>query len=74
MVIYMIDEAFPRNVYTHPEALWAVPIILLLFFSRIWLTAERGQLTGDPVTFALKDKACIFFAVVLIAVFLTALA
>ena len=74
MVIYLINEAFSRQVYAHPQALWAVPIILLLNFSRIWLTAERGDLTGDPVTFALTDKDCIFYGAMLLVVFFVALA
>ena len=62
MIISMIEEAFPANVYDHPYLLWAVPSLLFLFFSRIWLAAERGLLSGDPVTFALTDRTCLVYA------------
>ncbi|MGO8951831.1 MAG: UbiA family prenyltransferase [Rhodomicrobium sp.] len=56
MVLYLIEDAFPRGFYANPAFLWAVPPILFLFLSRIWLISQRGQLHDDPVAFALKDR------------------
>lgn len=54
-VLYMIEGAFRAAVFTLPEALWACPVILLLWICRIWMLAGRGQLHEDPVEFAVKD-------------------
>ena len=56
MVLYLIEDAFPRGFYSNPAFLWAVPSILFLFLGRIWLTSQRGELHDDPVAFALKTK------------------
>jgi hypothetical protein len=47
-------------------------VILFLFFGRIWFAAERGQLVGDPVSFALNDRSCLFYALCLVVAFLAA--
>lgn len=72
VILYLIDEAFPHAIYAHPERLWAAPVILFLFFGRIWFAAERGQLVGDPVSFALNDRSCLFYALCLVVAFLAA--
>ncbi len=56
MVLYLIEDAFPRGFYASPAFLWAIPPILFLFLGRIWLVSQRGQLQDDPVAFALKDR------------------
>ena len=57
MVLYLIEDAFPRRgFYASPAFLWAIPPILFLFLGRIWLVSQRGQLQDDPVAFALKDR------------------
>jgi 4-hydroxybenzoate polyprenyltransferase len=56
MVLYLIEDAFPRGFYANPVWLWAMPPILFLFLSRVWLLSQRGQLHDDPVAFALKDR------------------
>ena len=72
VILYMIDEAFPRAIYLHPERLWAAPVILFLFFGRIWLAAERGELVSDPVLFALNDRSCLFYGLCVLLTFAVA--
>ena len=48
-----------RDVMTHyarPDRLWLAVPLLLLWLSRIWFLASRGQLNEDPVVFAFTDK------------------
>ncbi len=45
-----------KGFYLSPTFLWAIPSVLFLFLGRIWLTSQYGQLRGDHVAFALKDK------------------
>ncbi len=56
MTLYLMEEAFPSNLYGQPAALWLVLPIIGLWTMRIWLLAHRGQLDDDPVAFAVKDR------------------
>ncbi len=73
MVLYLVEDAFPRAFYANPLFLWAVPPVLFLFLGRIWLISQRGQLRDDPVAFALKDKISLLLGVVMGLFFLAAL-
>lgn len=44
-------------LYSHPERLWALCPLLLYWVSRIWILTARGEISSDPVAFALKDRA-----------------
>ena len=74
MVLYLIEDAFPRGFYSNPAFLWAVPAILFLFLGRVWLTSQRGELRDDPVAFALQDKLSLLLAAAMIASFAAAIA
>jgi 4-hydroxybenzoate polyprenyltransferase len=56
MILYLIEDAFPRQQYVEPQLLWAVPPILFLFLGRLWLLCQRGALHDDPVAFAMRDR------------------
>ncbi len=43
-------------LYSRPELLWAIVVVLLYWISRLWILAGRGEVKEDPVMFALKDK------------------
>jgi 4-hydroxybenzoate polyprenyltransferase/putative flippase GtrA len=72
IIQYMMAEAFPSDVYRFPAALWATPVLLGLWVSRIWLLAQRGELDDDPVSFAVKDRISISLGLMLIVAFLIA--
>ena len=42
--------------YPRPGALWFLVPLLLYWASRIWFLAKRGELPGDPVAFAVRDR------------------
>jgi 4-hydroxybenzoate polyprenyltransferase len=65
MIVYLIEDAFPRGVYANPSYLWAIPFILFLFIGRIWLLSQRGQLRDDPVAFALKDRVSLLLGLLM---------
>lgn len=73
MVIYLIEDAFPKGIYHHPFYLWGFAPIIFLWLSRIWLKCHRGELNDDPVAYALKDKTSLFYAAAMGCVFLAAL-
>jgi 4-hydroxybenzoate polyprenyltransferase/phosphoserine phosphatase len=72
MVLYLMASAWPSGLYVSPNALWAAPVILSLWLSRIWLLANRLELDDDPVTFAVKDSASLLLGALLGAAFLLA--
>lgn len=67
MILYLIEDAFPRGLYASPGWLWAMPAILFLFLGRIWLFSQRGMLHDDPVAFALKDRASLCMGLLMAA-------
>lgn len=67
MILYLIEDAFPRGFYAAPGWLWAMPAILFLFLGRVWLFSQRGLLHDDPVAFALKDKVSLCLGLLMAA-------
>ena len=45
-----------RSLYSHPQMLWAGCPVLMYWFARVMLLAQRGLIDDDPVIFALKDR------------------
>lgn len=56
VVLYLMEEAFPSNIYARPNWLWAAPFLLTIWVARLWLIAGRGELDEDPVAYAIKDR------------------
>ncbi len=42
--------------YQHVQLLWGVCPLLMLWVSRIWLKSARGEMTDDPLVFAMRDR------------------
>jgi 4-hydroxybenzoate polyprenyltransferase/phosphoserine phosphatase len=55
-------------LYRHPSTLWLIVPLILLWISRIWLLASRGELNEDPVVFALTDRLSLLIGVAVGAV------
>jgi 4-hydroxybenzoate polyprenyltransferase len=43
-------------LYRSPAAIWAAVPILLLWVSSLWFRLWRGEVSDDPILFALKDR------------------
>jgi len=43
-------------LYRHPQVLWLIMPLMILWLCRVWLLASRGNLDEDPIVFALTDK------------------
>ncbi len=48
LVLYLIEDAFPRGFYSSPAFLWAIPPILFLFLGRIWLMSSAWLSSRRP--------------------------
>ena len=73
MVLYLIEDAFPRNFYGTPALLWVLPPIVYLFLGRVWLIGHRGELRDDPVAFALRDRISLLLGGIMVLTFAAAL-
>jgi 4-hydroxybenzoate polyprenyltransferase/phosphoserine phosphatase len=73
MVLFIVQEVQQQGLYSHPKTLWAIPMALSLWVSRIWLFAHRGQLDDDPVSFAVRDKVSLLLGAGLAVIFVVSL-
>ncbi|MBN9788663.1 UbiA family prenyltransferase [Pseudonocardia sp. TMWB2A] len=58
--------------YAAPDLLWLLCLPLLYWLNRIWMMARRGEVDGDPVSFAIKDRRSLFIGIIMAAIFLAA--
>jgi 4-hydroxybenzoate polyprenyltransferase len=58
--------------YARPNRLWIAVPLLILWLSRVWLLASRGELNEDPVIFAFTDRMSLFLGALLTLVVLLA--
>ncbi len=52
-----VNNPTDPDLYGTPELLWGVCPVLLFWVAHIWLAAQRGVLTDDPIVFAFSDMA-----------------
>lgn len=72
LVLYVIFDAFRQTFYGNTVWLWAFPVILFLWTSRVWIFAVRGELDDDPVAFAVKDAPSVALGAAMLAAFILA--
>ncbi|MDP3418329.1 UbiA family prenyltransferase [Falsiroseomonas sp.] len=72
LILYVMFDAFRQTFYGNTAWLWAFPLILFLWVSRIWLKAARGELDDDPVAFAVRDVPSILLGAVMLSAFVFA--
>jgi 4-hydroxybenzoate polyprenyltransferase/phosphoserine phosphatase len=58
------------GLYRHPTRMWLMTPLMILWISRVWLLASRGELDEDPVIFAVTDRMSLLIgaAIALVAV------
>jgi 4-hydroxybenzoate polyprenyltransferase len=71
LALYVTSPEVSR-LYTRPDFLWAICPCFLYWLTRILLLARRGEITDDPVVFAIKDPAS--YAVLALTVLFTVVA
>lgn len=61
------------GLYHHPDRMWLMTPLMILWLSRVWLLASRGELDEDPVIFAVTDRMSLLIGagIALIAVLAT---
>ena len=68
-----IDTETARDLYSRPEFIWAALPIVLYWLSRMWLLGGRGELRGDPLMFALRDRPSVAAGTLMLLCVLAAL-
>jgi 4-hydroxybenzoate polyprenyltransferase/phosphoserine phosphatase len=68
-----IGNEVARSLYPHHARLWLLVPVLLLWLSRLWLLASRGELHEDPVVYAITDRRSLLLGVVVVGIVLSAL-
>lgn len=59
-------------LYRHPERLWLIAPLMLLWLCRVWLLASRGELDEDPLIFAFSDRMSLAIGFAVAAIVLMA--
>ena len=55
-------------LYRQPRLLWLIVPFMILWLSRVWLLASRGELNEDPVIFAITDKMSLLIGLAVVAI------
>lgn len=56
LALYIYDQSTVA-LYRHPEVIWLACPLLLVWITRAWMLAHRGEMHDDPVVFAVRDPA-----------------
>jgi 4-hydroxybenzoate polyprenyltransferase/phosphoserine phosphatase len=73
VLTFYISTLNAAQLYQHPNRLWLLVPVMLLWISRLWLQASRGQLSEDPVVYAITDRRSLLLGVLVVAIVLFAL-
>jgi 4-hydroxybenzoate polyprenyltransferase len=60
-------------LYKHAGRLWLIVPLMLFWLYRVWLMGSRGEMDGDPVIFALRDRLSLLVGAAVVAVAVLAL-
>lgn len=69
MALYLNSQA-AIGLYSHPERLWLICVVMLYWLSRILILTKRNEMNDDPVVFAATDKISLVCGAVVIAIVL----
>ncbi|MGI9375092.1 MAG: UbiA family prenyltransferase [Tsuneonella suprasediminis] len=72
LALFAHDPATAAH-YATPELLWLLCLPLIYWLNRIWMMARRGEVEGDPVAFAIKDRRSILVGGAMACIFAAAL-
>jgi 4-hydroxybenzoate polyprenyltransferase/phosphoserine phosphatase len=67
-----IEDMRSGGIYTMPDLLWAILLGLLYWVNRVWMMARRGEVDGDPVAFALRDRRSLVLGALIGSIYVAA--
>jgi len=68
-----LNSLTAQNLYPHIVRLWLLIPIIILWISRLWMVASRGDLDEDPVVYALEDRRSLILGGMMLIVVLSAI-
>lgn len=68
-----LNSAEVVKAYHRPNLLWLLCPLIIYWTSRLWLLANRGWIVGDPIVFAVRDRASIAVAIAAASILLLAI-
>jgi 4-hydroxybenzoate polyprenyltransferase len=71
LALYLHGETVVQ-LYKTPFLIWFAVLTLLFWISWVWMKAHRGEMHDDPIVFAIKDKASLIAAALIVASFVLA--
>ena len=71
LALYVNDER-TAVLYGTPAILWASVPLILFWVSRAWLVAHRGNMTEDPILYAVRDRISLVIGAAVLIVFVLA--
>ena len=57
MLVLYLNSPQVQTLYRRPWVLWLLCPILLYWFNRVIMLANRGDVNIDPILFAFRDRA-----------------
>ncbi len=69
MALYVNSPAV-LELYSQPQALWGICLVLLYWISRMVMVTHRGRMNDDPIVYAVRDRIsriCLLLVVVIVA-------
>lgn len=68
-----INSRAVQELYRHSQILWLICPVIFYWISRMWLLAHRGQISEDPIVFALKDRTSYVVGLLIVCILLIAI-
>tara|TARA_Y100000591_G_scaffold305771_1_gene303627 strand:- start:650 stop:1417 length:768 start_codon:yes stop_codon:yes gene_type:complete len=56
IMAFYVNSPEVMQLYSQPQALWGICMVLLFWLTKISLVTQRGMMHYDPIIFAVKDK------------------
>lgn len=71
IMAFYVNSPEVIKLYSQPQALWGICIILLFWLTKISLITQRGEMYYDPIVFAVKDfisQICFILIIIFISI------
>ena len=72
VLAFYIQDSYTAVLYRTPQIIWLACPLLLYWVSRTWVITHRGNMTDDPIIFAIKDRTSWIVAVCFALIFILA--
>ena len=72
VLAFYIQDSYTAVLYRTPQIIWLACPLLLYWISRTWVITHRGNMTDDPIIFAIKDRTSWIVAACFALIFILA--